>query len=87
MEAKKQKVTKRKSETTKDPLPKVALSPKEEALAALDRTMEPLIKTWRQATHDHAQAKADLAEAAYNKALDAASAKYEQWCKAHGEKP
>ncbi|MCI4364180.1 MAG: hypothetical protein L3K13_07800 [Thermoplasmata archaeon] len=70
-----------------DTRPKAVLTPKEVALASLDRTMEPFIRTWKQATHAHAQAKADLAEAAYNKALDAASAKYEAWCKLHHETP
>jgi hypothetical protein len=87
VETKQPKVTKRKVNTSTDTRPKLPLTPKEAALAALDEAMQPLIRTWRQATHDHAQAKADLTEAAYNKALDVASAKYEAWCKAHGEKP
>lgn len=66
---------------------KAAPSPKEVALAALDRTMQPLIKTWTQATRAHLTAQAELAEAAYNKALDTATAKYEQWCKVHHMKP
>jgi hypothetical protein len=85
MQTKQAKSSSRKTNSSTDTRPPAVLTPKEVALAALDKTMEPYIKTWRQATHDHAQAKADLAEAAYNKALDAASAKYEAWCKLHRE--
>lgn len=87
METKELKLTTRKSGTSMNSSRKAAPSPKEAALAALDRTMQPLIKTWTQATRAHLTAQAELAEAAYNKALDAATAKYEQWCKVHHIQP
>ncbi len=87
METKHQKRAKGKSETVTNKRPKAEPTPKEEALAELDRAVDPFIQAWKQATREHAQAKADRAEAAYNKALDAANTKYERWCKAHGEEP
>jgi hypothetical protein len=91
METKQQKGTKTKSKIVTEKKPKT--EPKKEptaqelALAELDRAVDPLIRSWKQATREHEQAKADRLEAAYNRALDAATAKYERWCKAHGVEP
>ncbi|MCI4334544.1 MAG: hypothetical protein L3K04_02800 [Thermoplasmata archaeon] len=87
METKHPKGAKKKSETVTDERPKVVPTAKEEALAEIDRAVDPIIRSWRQATREGAQAKAEKFEAAYNKALDAATLKYERWCKAHGEVP
>ncbi|MCI4319772.1 MAG: hypothetical protein L3K23_06550 [Thermoplasmata archaeon] len=81
-----------KSPTTKNKMvtakpPKSAPTAQEAALAELDRAVDPIIRAWRLATREQAQAKADKLEADYNRALDAATAKYERWAKAHGVEP
>ena len=82
-----EKRTKMKKDTATDKPPKSELSPQEAALAEIDRAVDPIIRAWRLATREHAQAKADRLEADYNRALDVATAKYERWAKAHGVEP
>ncbi|MCI4347264.1 MAG: hypothetical protein L3J97_01430 [Thermoplasmata archaeon] len=87
MEGKKRESGKKKSVSSSPSRAVVELSPKEKALAELDRAVDPLIRAWKKATTEHDAAGAEKAEAAYNKALDLATAKYTKWAKDHGEEP
>ncbi|MCI4324022.1 MAG: hypothetical protein L3K03_08455 [Thermoplasmata archaeon] len=79
--------TKPKKESVPTKSSKGGPSTKEEALEELARAVDPLIRTWKQAMAEHDEAKAEKGEAAYNKALDTATATYEKWCKAHRVAP
>jgi hypothetical protein len=87
MEGKKRESGRKRAEASSPSRPVEELSPKEKALAELDRAVDPFIRAWKKATTDHDAAGAEKAEAAYNKALDAATAKYTKWAKDHGEEP
>jgi hypothetical protein len=60
---------------------------REEALEEIARVVDPTIRAWKKATAEHDAAKAEKAEATYNRTLDEATIKYEKWCKTHRQPP
>jgi hypothetical protein len=83
METKRREGATPKPRTAETKVAKSGPKTREEAIAQLARAVDPWIRSWKKATAEHDQAKAERSEAAYNAALDAANIKYEAWCKAH----